>query len=416
MVYDIFEVSFDDLSLDDVRAFLTEAEEEGVNWEAKAERPKDAPADSPGRLRPQHVQSSVCGFANQLGGYLLIGASRNEGTWDLPGVRPPRDEPELWLDQVIGELRPVPRYRRKAWTLEDSQVAAVVAVEPLGQTPCMTRDGQIFERVSSETRLVTDPVRLAELFARGERARAEAQARAERATLEVLDHPDAVAGHSACIAVSMAAASYKPDIGGRLFHDRFNKQARELVAKRLFEEGGLSWQPQVVRPAVRQSYIEFGAGSENLYWVTRTSWDGAAAVVAGLAGEVIDRLSLFDYIVCRAWNLASDLVSEVGGYGDSRIQMSVRVVQPEHDEMTMGELFERQRSGIGPPPAPNTIYAKLPEKTDIRRWSEVREATSDEIGSVQREFERAAGSGDSRASPNRPASRPLLGLEAAQGA
>jgi len=386
-MYALFDVDFEHLSLDHVRAFLTEAGEEGVNWEAKAEEPaKDSAQER--RLHAGQVRAAVCGFANQVGGVLLIGARRENEVWDLPGIRPPSDEPELWLDQVLEGLRPRPRYRRRAWTVEDGRAVAVVEVEPLTQTPCMTRDGQVWERVSSETVRVTDPTRLHELFARGAEARARAEAGAGRAARALLEHPDALVGRSAWVAVSLFAASYEPDIGSRLFHEGLHKALRAGFGKRLFDEIGLT-RCQHVTSTIRQSYVELGGDAGDIFYLARTSWDGSAAVLAGLAGATLQNFPLMDGLVWPAWRLATDLVQALGGYGDARVHMGFRVRSLSHS--TRGELRRAEELGMGPAPPEGTIYAKLPEETHIQRLTEVRDPTSDEIASVQRELQRAAG-------------------------
>jgi hypothetical protein len=84
-----FPVPLAQLSVEHVRAFLAEVEEEGVTWEAKA----DGPEGRGTGFRPEHLRSSACGLANQIGGHLVIGAARREGTWQLVGVaalQPPR--------------------------------------------------------------------------------------------------------------------------------------------------------------------------------------------------------------------------------------------------------------------------------------------------------------------------------------
>jgi hypothetical protein len=70
---DFFDVSWDDLSLAHVERFLADAGDEGINWEAKAEQP-DAGGGAGRRLRVESVRKAVCGFANQLGGVLILGA------------------------------------------------------------------------------------------------------------------------------------------------------------------------------------------------------------------------------------------------------------------------------------------------------------------------------------------------------
>src|SRR3954452_50412 len=160
-----FPVPLTDLAEEHVRAFLAAAEEEGVTWEAKPDGP-----DGRGRLRPEHVRNGVCALANQIGGHLIVGAAKREDRWELVGVDG-RGEPGLWLDRAVGGLRPLPRYAHRVFPLDEGRWAAVVQVEPLTQTPCMTLDGQVFERVSSQSVRVTNPARLAQLFSRGEQAR-----------------------------------------------------------------------------------------------------------------------------------------------------------------------------------------------------------------------------------------------------
>jgi hypothetical protein len=88
----IFGVSWNELTLQDVAQFLTEAGPEPLLWEAKGIR-----ADR-GEVRRQ-----VCGFANSHdGGYLIVGADESGGAWSLDGVEFP-DEPPLWISSVVGD-------------------------------------------------------------------------------------------------------------------------------------------------------------------------------------------------------------------------------------------------------------------------------------------------------------------------
>lgn len=162
-MHNVFDVAFEHLALQHVRNFLAEAGEEGLTWEAKAEGDQ--------RLRTESIRRAVCGLANQIGGFVIVGASRVGDTWALPGIAASSKEPGLWLDQVLSGLRPIPRYAHKHWPAEDDRVVAVIRVEPLTLTPCLTADGQVFERVAGRTIRVTDPTRSHELINRGERAR-----------------------------------------------------------------------------------------------------------------------------------------------------------------------------------------------------------------------------------------------------
>ena len=69
-----FGVPWASLDLDGPARFLSDQEDEGLTWETKGTE-----------IRPTSVLKAVCGLANQLGGFLIIGASRgDDGEWTLP--------------------------------------------------------------------------------------------------------------------------------------------------------------------------------------------------------------------------------------------------------------------------------------------------------------------------------------------
>lgn len=102
------------VELVDIEAFLSDAGEESVTWEAKAdddEQRRRPSGQTPGRLGRNTIRKAVCGLANRIGGYLIIGArwNTNESCWELPGVAVDHDEPDLWLAQVVDSgVRPIP--------------------------------------------------------------------------------------------------------------------------------------------------------------------------------------------------------------------------------------------------------------------------------------------------------------------
>jgi len=88
-----------------------------------------------------------------------------------------------------------------------------------------------------------------------------------------------------------------------------------------------------------------------------------------------------DFAVRPAWNLAADVVDLLGGYGDARMSLVVSVRnQSVH-------LSGRTT----PPLGTDTLYGSLPLETRIQRQAAVAHPTDAEIGSVQRELQRAAG-------------------------
>src|SRR4051812_27394703 len=82
---------WDGLRVEDVERFLADAGDEGLTWEAKGGREPHANA----------VRKAVCGFANAIGGYLIVGAEQSANGWRLPGVEFRASEPATWLSSVI---------------------------------------------------------------------------------------------------------------------------------------------------------------------------------------------------------------------------------------------------------------------------------------------------------------------------
>jgi hypothetical protein len=78
-VFELFNVAWDRLEKSHVEQFLDDAGDEGVTWEAKGAGESRGPhRDSLGK--------AACGFANQIGGYLIVGATRSDGKWRLDGI------------------------------------------------------------------------------------------------------------------------------------------------------------------------------------------------------------------------------------------------------------------------------------------------------------------------------------------
>jgi hypothetical protein len=74
----IFEVDFDALKPEHVQAFLDGVSGEGLIWEAKGTDPL--------RSLKGKIVAGVCGIANQLGGYFIVGATQDgQGVWTFNG-------------------------------------------------------------------------------------------------------------------------------------------------------------------------------------------------------------------------------------------------------------------------------------------------------------------------------------------
>lgn len=89
----LFGVAWEQLDASAVEQFLVQAGDEGLTWEAKG---------GGDRPRPDTIRKSACGFANTMGGYLIVGAERGgDGTWTLPGVDFRGEESATWLSTMV---------------------------------------------------------------------------------------------------------------------------------------------------------------------------------------------------------------------------------------------------------------------------------------------------------------------------
>ncbi len=392
----VFDTSYDELDLAAVRRFLDDAGEEGITWEAKAEddRERQRPTGStPGRLRPRTIVKAACGMANQLGGQLILGARRdpNSGTWDLPGITVADPEPELWTGRILRDaLKPLPRFRVKAWPLENGATVIVADVDPVLEPPCLTSDGRAYERVSGETRPVTDPVLLDAMLRRGRDARASAEDRSDRAARAILDSPHRRTEQSVGVSVALAAVGNQPaDVAGRLFTPATEERMRAGFNRELAL--GLPAVEQTT-PVWGQDHITLISTSErHRWWMTRAQWDGAVAVAAGIADGGFTAFSAIEQLVLPGSELLAALVEQLGGYGPASLTVRVEVaVAPSDRDPSIDVTPEGVRPRPAPPPA-FTLFADLPELTVIRRWVDLRSLTGDEIGSLHCELQRAAG-------------------------
>jgi hypothetical protein len=155
------------LSLADIDSFLAVEPEETLYWEAKA--------DGREPLGSHAIAKAVCGFANsERGGYLILGAKRSDRGFVMSGLtRPPAGELGAWVDQVVrsGAVRPLPWFEPRTFTARPG--AAIVAIDPVEQPPCVTSGGAVYERTSGRTVPVAEPNELARLFAKGRAARVQ---------------------------------------------------------------------------------------------------------------------------------------------------------------------------------------------------------------------------------------------------
>jgi hypothetical protein len=342
----IFGATWDELTLADVESFLADADDEPLLWEAKGTK-----------LDANEVRLQVCGFANSHeGGYLILGARKvaaepsdtaepPKQTWTLDGVGFP-DEPRTWVSNVVGDLergvRPMPDFDVAAWTAPAGHVA-VVSVTPTSTPPCIA-NGTVYERIPGKTQTVRDPQRLANLFARGDEARRGAQARADRSARLMLDawdrtsaaddrpnsdsdgsggsqeetRPGTDPSEFVRFAVGVAATGNAPNIAGRLFQIKVVEEvwltlrhSPSIVPEEFRRPHPVAWSQE----ALLWRQEELGPiQSEKL---VRASWDGAVAAGERIATASADPETLVEDRVQAAWQLADDLVTRLGGFGDT---------------------------------------------------------------------------------------------------
>jgi hypothetical protein len=396
----LFDQPWQSLDLDGLRAFLSAAGEEGVTWEAKADGDKQ-------ELHPDSIRKAACGLANRVGGFLIIGArwDREAQGWALPGIRMRDEEPKLWIGKVLRGLRPVPRFDPNVWTLDDGRLAAVVWIEPVDEPPCMTPQGQVFERVSGETLPVRDPAHLDALFQRGIQAREAAERFARRSAGAVLEVPDWYSGRAVGLSLAMAAVGRESDdISSRLFVPSF--QAAMWDALRQFvtdahperSRFGPDSKEQRMEQAGMAVLEHFGAGpmqktplENRSTWVLRATWDGAVAASVALSPQAAERVDPTVEFFEPAWREVSALVRRLGGYGAAHVTVGVFAApkRPSTQPNLKGGGYVQP-----PPAAPRmTLYGRLDEETRITRWATVGEPALSALESLQRELERASGHG-----------------------
>jgi hypothetical protein len=334
------------------------------------------------------------------------GCDTETGKWSLPGITKPAAEPELWIGQVLRGLRPTPRFVPKVWQLDDDRTAGVVWIEPVDEPPCMTPQGQVYERVSGETLPVTDPARLDALYRGGQQARGRAEHFANRAALRALDEPQWFSQRAVGVAVALASVARKTDdIGSRLFVEslrdamgegltRFYRAADPMRSRYQPDGGGRLQQQDALSMSahfLQGGRLEPDGSGRRLYsaWQLQATWDGAVTAAAALSPEAVEELTEYGEIVGPAWAAVVPLVQRLGGYGSA--QLAVRVYAAPDLPRSMPLVRDGVAIERPPPPPRGTLFARMPEHKQIGRWTTVAAPEPDMLASVCRELGRAGG-------------------------
>jgi hypothetical protein len=247
-----------------------------------------------------------------------------------------------WIAEIVGDaergVRPRPDFDVAAWPAANGHVA-VVHVNPISTPPCIA-NGTVYERLPGKTQTVRDPRRLADLFSRGDEARKEAQAAADRAARVVMEALEGPAGvfqsrqalgapdadepsdddrATVRFAVGIAATGKADNIAGRLFRDEFLEEVWERLRSRpLGLPRGWGAPPDPVEWSQEAlTWRHQTGGPLRSITVVRAAWDGSAAAGEKLATEDVSYPdSLATHRVAPAWRLADQLVAQLDGFGD----------------------------------------------------------------------------------------------------
>ena len=154
------------------------------------------------------------------------------GTWTFDGVEDDSGEdPHDWIARILnGNLSEPPPFDIRTFTLENGRVGAVIRVARTATPPCMTKDGLIYVRVVGETMKVKDPRLLAELVARGESARLDAEKKATETARQIVYNLSLIGDNNcARFALALAPIAAEPDYSGRIFTPDFKQSILEAT-------------------------------------------------------------------------------------------------------------------------------------------------------------------------------------------
>jgi hypothetical protein len=259
-----FGPDWENLTLEALKEFLRDAPAEPLLWECKRE------------LRAPSLSKAVCGLSNGHDtGYLILGAEPADGEgWQLTPIAFPNGDPSSAITDMLagGGVTPYPDGLDVREFPADNGHVVVVRVPPVA-TPPSNVGGTVYERVSGKTIPVTDPARLAALFARGDAARATAQANAQRAAqANLLVEPSPAAQFS----LGLAATAYRPDIASRLFTEPFLADVRSVIAETVAFDPLVGRQPIFVVEVTQDSATIGTNATHRMGWTLRAARPGTA--------------------------------------------------------------------------------------------------------------------------------------------
>ena len=370
----IFGVPWGEVEANHLEAFLADASGEGLIWEGKGTAPLS-------ELRSKIV-AGVCGLANQLGGFFIVGAEEGQRAWHLRGV--PNDVAEDahdWIARIlIGNLANPPPFDVRRFDLGDERVAAIINVEQSPLPPCMTKQGVVYVRVVGETKRVTQPEILADLIRKGNAGRDAAEGRALRTVdilmdaLQLVGQPDSLR-----FALALAPTAARSDYSARLFTPGFRDTV--LAAAAVLERGIGDEHEADESEMGRDGYVvrrgRYRPGSWQ--WALQAWWDGSVAVeFASAVVEEGPRPPTVDVVLSQAWRAAAEPLAALTGIPDRGHVLTHLAIR-----MTEGfRLFD--------PQVPYALVVNVADRP-IQRWASMDAPSQDQLSSVIRELTRSAG-------------------------
>ena len=359
----IFGVSWQELDLEAIRRFFRDAGSEPLLWEAKGTD-----------LNRGEIREQVCGFANSHdGGYLILGATEHGGAWTLDGV-PFSHDPPAWISDVIGNgtVTPYPDgLDTKAWPVGHGRLRRR-RVDPADAHPALEHPRPVFERVSGKTVPVTEPLRLAALFDRGDAARKTAQEKAKQIAMFAINRANGEhrAQSFTQFGLGLAATGYQAGISSRLFSYSFEQGVLSSMSTVLTHDPtsrDIRWPIRGDMAQDRRSFATYPHDELGALWVATISWNGGVSMFWSQGGRQGGVELACGEPLREAWLCLEEILSMLGAQGPRYLSLFMA-----------GPMFLPDRVTHMPP-------------KNVQRGPLERDVNSTTLKSIERELRRATG-------------------------
>ena len=303
-----FGVPWDALTLDALWGFFGEAGDETLTWEAKG-----------GVIHKEQVVRAASAFGNSLlGGFLVLGVSQAKkgGPWSVDGWPFP-DEPTTWVSTCLmnDAVRPRPSFDVRAWPIGDRRQVAVVSIRPVSVPPVITRDGQVWERLSGLSQQIRDPADMRSLVQRGERALGAARQTAEEGRNDMIAAPPME--RRCTIIVSMASPALIGDVVPIVFRQASYDAITALLNGRLAPPSiGGYHHNRLEGDLTQHALTEFSAGfSDSEGFSVRVGRHGSVVVGQshGLVPDGLSTVAESADALRPTWEAAASLIEAYAG-------------------------------------------------------------------------------------------------------